>query len=568
MQSSNIRKYAPLVAIVAVIAVVGVIALVGGDDEETAEGPEEAELTGYEVQTDWGPTFTLPEGVIPFSVAEENDLDIDWPDTCDTERGTAAVPSFFAPDCFAPFDGDNGGPTARGVTEDTIRVVLYQAPDEDAILDAIAGAVTNDTPEEVSATYERFLPFFEEFYETYGREVELIVYEAEGTAIDEVAARAAAAEIAEEIEPFAVWGGPLLTGAFADELAARGILSLGGAVGDTPEYFEERDPYLFNITMGPWQVRQHLGEYIGKRLSGRPAEHAGDEAMHDQERVFGLIYLETGPESDLILEELEAKLAEYDEELAAVATYANPLTIANEAPGFMAQMRDAGVTTLILTGDPLSPAALTQAATDQEYFPEWILSGSILNDTATFARTYDQEQWANAFGISTLAARTDPARTNARHLFEWYNCDAPPAHDYIELVYPTPAVFYAVLQGVGPNLTHEAFRDAIFSADPTPRALTNPSLSWGTPEKGRWNEVDYQGIDDATELWWDPDAVGPDENLEEGQGLYAYVDGGERYLIGEWPDTAPDVFDEDNAVHIYDEPPEEEAAPDYPSPCE
>ena len=34
-----------------------------------------------------------------------------WDERCDTERGTIAVPDYFAPECYAPFEGDNGGAT-------------------------------------------------------------------------------------------------------------------------------------------------------------------------------------------------------------------------------------------------------------------------------------------------------------------------------------------------------------------------------------------------------------------------------------------------------------------------
>jgi hypothetical protein len=479
------------------------------------------------------------------------------------------VPTFFGPDCYVPFEGDNGGETDMGVTEDTIKVVLYQGQENDPIVQAVAGAVTSDTPSESTATYEAFLPYFEEFYETYGREVELIVYEGTGNAIDEVAARADAVKIAQEIQPFAVWEGPLLTDAFADELAAQGILNIGLAGGGfQPEYYDERSPYLLQVGQAPWQNRVHLAEYIGKRLAGDPAVHAGDESFQDQERKFGLIYLTTGPQSEEIVEDFEADLAEYDIELAVTESYDNPLDVSAMAPGAIAKMKDAGVTSVILTGDPLTPATFTRTATEQDYFPEWIISGAGLIDSTTYARTFDQAQWANAFGVSFGAARQDPSVASSRQLFEWYTCQEPPAPDRIALVFPIPALFYATLAGVGPDLTRENFMNALFMADPTPRGISNPSLSWGTPEKGRWDEPDYQGVDDATEIWWDPDATGPDEIGNEGTGMYTYVDGGKRYLPGEWPEETPDVFTEEGTVTIIDEVPEAERVPDYPSPCE
>ena len=569
--SRQLRRYGPLTAIVVVAALVVTLVLLGGGDGETASVDEDDRALGedgYTVETDWG-TVTLPAGVIPFSVAEEEGLDIDWPETCDTERGAVAVPSFFAPECYAPFEGDNGGATARGVTQDSIRVVLYESQDNDPILDPITGLVSDDRPAELTETYQAFLPYFNEYYETYGREVELIVYRATGNALDEVAARADAVQIAQEIQPFAVFDGPWLTSAFADELAAQGVLHislLGGS--QEPDYYAEADPYMFQIGISPRQGREHVAEYIGRRLAGRPAEYAGDQAQTRQERRFGLVYLETSTIAEDVLRELEDGLADYGVQLAAVASYQNPLDVASIAPGIIAQMKDAGVTSLLVVGDPLTPQTFTRTATDQDYFPEWILAGSPFADTAAYARTYDQQQWAHAFGVSFGAARRDPAVSSAGQLFRWYTCSEPPAEDGVELMSPIPSLFFAVLQAVGPDLTVERFREVLFGAGPTPTALTAPSLSYGTADRGRWDEVDYQGVDDATEIWWDPQATGPDETGTEGQGLYRYVDGGLRYLPGEWPETPPGVFKPVGSVTIYREPPAAESYPDYPSPCD
>ena len=80
-------------------------------------------------------------------------------------------------------------------------------------------------------------------------------------------------------------------------------------------------------------------------------------------------------------------------------------------------------------------------------------------------------------------------------------------------------------------------------------AISQPYLTYG--EKGYWPEADYLGVDDATAIWWDPDATGPDEIRKEGVGMYQFVDGGQRYLPGQWP-ADDKMFDPDRrrrAVH-------------------
>ncbi len=76
---------------------------------------------------------------------------------------------------------------------------------------------------------EGFNEFFAHFAESYGRTVDLEFYEAPGTADDEVAARADAVAIAEDLQPFAVLNGPQLTSAFEEELAARGVVCISAA---------------------------------------------------------------------------------------------------------------------------------------------------------------------------------------------------------------------------------------------------------------------------------------------------------------------------------------------------
>jgi len=58
---------------------------------------------------------------------------------------------------------------------------------------------------------------------------------------------------------------------------------------------------------------------------------------------------------------------------------------------------------------------MTQEATRQGYGPEWVLlgaggaSGGLTGADTTFSgRTYDQTQWAHAFGLSFSGARLDP----------------------------------------------------------------------------------------------------------------------------------------------------------------
>ena len=180
--SRQLKRYGPLALIaIIVIVVVVVVASSGGDDEPTADDNGDAEIGDPNDPSDPddpadpadpddpadpadpdGPRIDvngreLNDGVVPLSWAREQGVedDYEWGDRCDLERGTIAVPDVFAVECVAVFDGDNGGSTAQGVTEDTIVVAWYQAQEQDPILNYITSAIINDDTNRGRGRYPR-----------------------------------------------------------------------------------------------------------------------------------------------------------------------------------------------------------------------------------------------------------------------------------------------------------------------------------------------------------------------------------------------------------------------------
>lgn len=553
--SSALRKWGPLVAVVAVVAVVVGLLVTSGGDDDTASSTTTAPSGGG---TD------LPEGVVSFSSAEADGTvdDIDWGERCDTESGVLAIPIFPAPECYAPFTGDNDGATATGVTADTIKLVVYLPQENDPILSFIYKQVGNtDSPTQLFESYQGYNELLATYYETYGRKIELIRYDATGNIQDEVAATSDAETIARDIQPFAVLGGPNLTEAFADTLAANKITCVSCTPGQPNQWYIDRAPYVWDIQKNTEQNLQMVAEYIGKRVAGRPAEYGGDD-VNGKERKLGLVALSTTPQSEELrqgfLDDLEEQ---YDTEIAEVATYTDPVALAGQAGEMMAKMKAEGITTVIFYGDPLAPQTLTKNATEQGFFPEWVMTGSALVDTTIFARTYDQTQWAHAFGPSNLFARSSSDLSGPTFLYNWFFGQDPPA-EQVALLLPNLQFFYSSFQGIGPQLTQEAVQEAFFRAPIVDSTVLSPQLSWGN--RDIWPATDYAGIDDQTEIFWDPTATGTDELGKEGTGMWAYVNGGERYLPGQWPDSEAAVFaDAPDPVTFYTELPEGYTLPTY-----
>ncbi len=219
---------------------------------------------------------------------------------------------------------------------------------------------------------------------------------------------------------------------------------------------------------------------------------------------------------------------------------------------------------MIFLGDPVMPIYLTKAATEQNYFPEWLVTGTVLTDTTTFGRLYDQKQWAHAFGISSLPARLPQDQSDAWRLYTWFYGKKPGAPKTVAVNFPPISTLMTGISLAGPDLTPQTFRDAMFALPPTGGGPTTPQVSWG--DHGYFVQPDYLAVDDMQEIWWDAKAEGLDEQGVKGTGMMRYADGGKRYLPGEMPATDPHAFIQEGSVLGYPKPLPAETPPTYPSP--
>ncbi|MFN8050574.1 MAG: ABC transporter substrate-binding protein [Acidimicrobiales bacterium] len=507
----------------------------------------------------------LPPGVETFARAKkEGRADrIDWGDRCDTAIGKVKMPMWPQPDCFQPFTGDNGGATATGVSADTIKVVIYLPRPDDPVLKFIYAQIgDSDTPDDTFTTFSGFATIFNRYYEMYGRKVELVRYDATGPINDPTAATSDAETIARDIKPFAVINGPNLTNAFADTLASNRIICISCTPPQPASWYVERSPYVWDVQRNADQSMEEVAEYLGKRLWNRKAEYAGDPAMHDRKRVFGFIHVISSDSSQEMEDKFTALLSkDYGMSFASIQTYALPTELAGSGKDIITRMKESGVTTIVFSGDPLAPQTLTKIATEQQYRPEWVLGPTTLVDTAVFSRTYDQSQWAHAFGPSGLFVRTLPGTAGPGFLYKWYFGEDAPARSSVPLIAGPLQVLFGGLQGLGPQVSAEGFKEVLFASPISPATPITPQVSFGN--RGVFPEPDYSALDDQTEIWWDAEAVGATELGVQGKGMWRYVDGGKRVLLGDWPATEPKLFDKKGSVLAYDKAPPGAELPDY-----
>ena len=401
--ASAVRRYAPLLGIASAIALLsGIFAFVGDDDGAASRrGGARAPSTDAIGASDVPVIFDEAEAAGTLDEYE-------WGDTCDLESGRIAMPNLGAAPCVPAFTGDNGGATSPGVTADTIRVAYYVAaadPQTEALL-KLAGAY--DERADVEKTMLRYAAIYQQMYELYGRTVELVPLE--GTGNDEAAARADAIRAAKELDAFAVLGGPTQSKAFAEELAANGVLCLGSCLITQPEeFYVEHSPYIWATGPSPDQTAAFTTELIEKQLLGGKAEHAGDPAMHGRERVFGLLTYDT-PDGNFApaWDGFKEMLADAGVDLATHVTYFLDLAKAQEdSRTLVTKLKNAGVTTVIFTGDPIMPRYFTEEATAQDFHPEWVMAGTVYADTDVFVWRNDGTPFAGPWPANQVGSSTD-----------------------------------------------------------------------------------------------------------------------------------------------------------------
>ncbi len=128
---------------------------------------------------------------------------------------------------------------------------------------------------------------------------------------------------------------------------------------------------------------------------------------------------------------------------------------------------------------------------------------------------------------------------------------------------PVVQLLFTGLQGAGPDLNADTFAGAMFRYPPTGGGPTTPRISFGFHDL--FDKPDFVAIDDFTNIWWDAEAEGPDEQDVEGKGMWTYAGGGQRLTLGEVPEVDDDLlFNPAGAVTILDQVPAEDATPEYP----
>jgi hypothetical protein len=482
------------------------------------------------------------------------------------KAGVQQIPiSSYAAPCQNKYDGPNGGATFRGITDKEILVVRREFPDSAnsqaaAAVAEQAGAASED---EAKMVRDTFIAYFNKAFELYGRTVKWVDYESEnGNSTDEAQSKGKegacldADHVVKEMKAFASSSGS----SPYSECAAERKMPVFSAAAYYPEsFFRKYHPYLWGGAMECERISYQVGEYIGKRLGHNQAKWAGDAATRVKSRVYGT-YVPDNDGYQRCVGIFRGEMKKYGVEPGPKYDYQLDISrFPDQAAQASVQFAAAGVTTLILACDFISAVVLTEAASRQNWHPEWLSIGVGGTDIDNTARLYDQAQVdGHLFGQSQLGAtgKLGGPTSEPGRLFKMLTGKEIPSGT--DGGYFTLVRVYSMLQAAGPNLTPEAIARGVMTLPPTGAPdfpigygsfLDGPD---GTPGAG-----DHTLVEDSREVFWvngannksseedaciknaDPYFNSPTDGCA---GTFKETYGGKRFRNGEWPKEEPPVY--------------------------
>ena len=432
----------------------------------------------------------------------------------------------YSPPCVT-FSGDNGGVTHRGVsaTEVIIAVRELEGPTAGEIFAQLSGQPVITSKEAVKNTVLALAEYFSSHFNFYGRTIKIEFYKGQGVGASELlgggkeAALSDAVKVSQEIGAFADISG--ITLPYADALFQQGVVNLG-APYPSREWFVSRRPYSWSIFPdGTNVVASASAEILRRQPAGSTADFAGP-AYQGKPRVYGIVAPENKEYQESV-DRYKGALAVGGIEPKINLKYKLDLaSMPNQASNIIAQLKDAGVTTVLCGCDPVMLAlGLTPKANEQDYEPEWGTAGLAFVDQDIVGQLIDTKQWRRAFGIAYNAESEPQGRSYPYAAFKQMRPADEPAFGVEELYYQMYMLAIG-LQMAGPNLTPDTYEAGMFA------------YPGGTGPRGLWHfgEGDYTTTDDFREIWWDPNRISGQNNRP---GAWVQLGGGARYV----PDSLP-----------------------------
>ena len=445
--------------------------------------------------------------------------------------------SLYSAPCAPAFTGNNGGATYKGVYPDEVRLQITPATTTASYTGRVPRTCDppscRETPQD--RTYRVFQQWLNQNFQFYGRYLQLYLQAPENNG-DSVSARGAAITADETYHVFGITTSQAPT---AEEGIRRKLM-----VGNLPwfgdQYYVDHYPYAFSWYAGGTTMARFQNELICKQLRDKPVSFTDDPALRGKPRVYGLVWSEeffVGVTGQMMRDDLKQQCG-LDFARDVSYSYFTDQNASGLAQA-VTTMHAAGVTTIACFCDFVAPATLTQSATQQAYFPEWIMSGVGDMDFNNNGQLYDQRQWGHAIGLSALETMMPVQNRDYYQAFKEIDPADNPDDTIGRYIFHELLMFANGIQLAGPNLTPDTMMKGLLKMPTRP-----PDPAWAVA--GGFGPSDYTYGKYVALVWWDPSATAPDDGSV---GAYRYVLGSKRFARGEIP-ASPVGFFTDGVTQV------------------
>jgi hypothetical protein len=444
-----------------------------------------------------------------------------------------------SPPCLQSFDGDNGGATWRGVTRDTVYVAW---PD---MRDGFPGIenpqYTND-----------MLAYFNSHFQMYGRKLELLETTVAGgyngfaspSAQQQVQdADKAANELNHGAGVFASIGYAPAGGTayyYYDRLAQDGVLSVQSSPLLVTESHIASSPYLWSTVPGYDRVEANLANLYCNQLRGQQAQYGGPPTP--PQTTWGTrklaVYYETTTNNIAI------DPHPFVSTLNACGVQATAHALSDDSASYTAAvntMQQDQDTTVACMCSPPQLIKLMNAATNQAFFPEWLVSNEQFLAADSSPQQFPSSQQGHVIGIDFNNEMLDP-----QNEFWWRavkEADPGAAYQqngqqmYAYYRYQELLVLATGIQQAGPHLTPQSFQQGLY--DTRYSNVGHGKTPYYQAQVG-FGPGDHSFYQDAAAIWFSPSGQSYTTN-QGSTGTYCYSNGGDR--SADWTTPAPAYYD-------------------------
>ena len=442
-----------------------------------------------------------------------------------------------SPPCLQSFDGDNGGATSRGVTRGTIDVAWPS-------LGIGFPGVEND---KYTSALEKY---FNAHFQFYGRQLHLVHYDVADSGFSTASAQKMVQDadmVANQLNPgtgvfaslsYAPVGG---TGYYYyDRLAQDGVLSVQSSPLLVPESHIASSPYLWSTVPGYDKVEANLANLYCSQLKGRQAQYGGPPTP--PQTTWGTrkiaVYYETTTNNIAI------DPHPFVNTLSACGVQATAQALTNDsasntaAVNTMQQNQD---TTVACLCDPPQLTNLMNAATNQAFFPEWLVNNEQFLAADSTPQNFPSSQQGHVIGIDFNNEMLDP-----QNEFWWRAVkEADPSAPYMQngqqmyayYRYQELLVLATGIQEAGPHLTPQSFQQGLY--DTRYSNVGHGAKPYYQAQVG-FGPGDHSFYQDAAAIWFS--ASGQSYTTGQGStGTYCYSNGGDR--SADWTTPTPAFYD-------------------------